>query len=304
MAKASRTISHIEEQMSENTILNMWTQNWGIKVYPAYGIDKLKFSFIEKGAQGKGKSFDIYMECLRDGAQCFDNWAYDILHGRFERVLAREKEAGERYPNAYKYTTGESAEKSVGIMNSNGGGYCINASVPGEDGKKNFCNIPVSFHDLRHLAERYIVSYESRKDALEQIRVKAEADSRNWNKDADPEPEAAPKAETAKETPAKAEEAKSSQSESNNKKPTPETTAVELKTSSLLTEENGSYHLQAFDKKNVERDFVFPKQYWDSNKYGKVGDQFKAKASEKDGIMVTLHFYVYNQKNYVAKIGK
>ncbi|MBP3784495.1 MAG: hypothetical protein J6I68_14715 [Butyrivibrio sp.] len=193
MAKASRTISHIEEQMTSNAIFDTWTQNWGIKVYPAYGIDKLKFSFIEKGASGKGKSFDIYMECLRDGAQCFDNWAYDILHGRMERILANEKQAGEKYPKAFKYTTGENAEKSIGIMNSTNGGYCINASVPGEDGKKIFCNIPISFHDLRHIAERYVVSYQKRKDELEQIREKAAKDQANWRNSQDAASQEVPK---------------------------------------------------------------------------------------------------------------
>ena len=91
MAKASRKISHIQEQMEDNTLFETWTQAWGIKVYPAYGIDKLKFSFIDKGASGKGKSFDIYVETMKDGAQCFDNWAYDILHGRLERTLAAER---------------------------------------------------------------------------------------------------------------------------------------------------------------------------------------------------------------------
>lgn len=183
MAKASRKISHIQEQMEQNAIYDSWTQNWGIRVYPAYGIDKLKFSFIEKGAQGKGKSFDIYVECLRDGAQCFDNWAYDILHGRLERALAAEKQAGEKYPKRYKYTTGESAEKSIGIMNSTNGGYCINASVPGADNKKVFCNIPISFHDLRHIAERYLVSYQPRKNELEQIRARAAQEQAKWNKE-------------------------------------------------------------------------------------------------------------------------
>jgi hypothetical protein len=189
MAKASRTISHIEEQMNSNAIFDTWTQNWGIKVYPAYGIDKLKFSFIEKGTSGKGKSFDIYMECLRDGAQCFDNWAYDILHGRMERILANEKQAGEKYPKTFKYTTGENAEKSIGIMNSTSGGYCINASVPGEDNKKVFCNIPISFHDLRHIAERYVISYQKRKDELEQIREKAAKDQANWRSSQDTVPQ-------------------------------------------------------------------------------------------------------------------
>ncbi len=183
MAKASRKISHIQEQMENNTIFETWTQTWGIKVYPAYGIDKLKFAFIEKGAEGGGKSFDIYMECLKDGAQCFDNWAYDILHGRLEKTLAAEKQKGEQYPKAYKYVTGENAEKSIGLCNSSNGGICINACVPGDDGKKVFANIPVSFHDVRHIAERYMVTYAPRLAELEEIRKKAAVELAKWNKD-------------------------------------------------------------------------------------------------------------------------
>ena len=207
MAQASRTISRVEEQMSANVIFETWTQTWGIKVYPAYGIDKLKFSFIEKGAQGKGRSFDIYMECLKDGAACFDNWAYDILHGRMERILNAEKQAGEKYAKAYKYTTGENKEKSIGIMNSTNGEFCINASVPGEDNKKVYCNVPISFHDLRHIAEWYQISYKSRKDELEAIRVKAVNEQNNWRKEQAPagrQPEDTPATESAKDVAAQA----------------------------------------------------------------------------------------------------
>ena len=313
MAKASRTISLFEEQMKNNVILEIWTQEWGLKVYPAYSIDKLKFSFIQKGAAGKGKSFDIYMECMKDGAQCFDNWAYDILHGRFERTMQAEAQAGEKYPKFYNYATGESAEKSVGIMNSTRGGYCINASVPGEKGK-NYCLIPISYHDLRHLAERYLVSYKVRKDELEQLRCES---ARNWNKDNDadiqnnisetqnavPAQKEAPKTAPAPEK--VSENVQNNEPAKKEKKPTPPTTSIELKTASTLTDTGkGDMSLKAFDKKNNELTFVFPKEYWESQKYGKVGDQFKAKAGEKSGIMVTLHFFVYNKKNYVAKIGK
>ncbi|SFU91146.1 hypothetical protein [Butyrivibrio sp. M55] len=180
MAKANKDISRIEEQMKDNAILDVWTNIWGLKVYTVYPIDKLRFSFIEKGANGKGKSFDIYMDCLRDGTQCFDNWAYDILHGRMQRILADEKQNGEEYPKAFKYTTGENAEKSIGIMNSRNGGYCINGSVPGDGNKKLFCNIPISEHDLRRIAERYTISYQKRKDELEQMREKAAKEQSNW----------------------------------------------------------------------------------------------------------------------------
>ncbi len=310
MAKASRKISHIQEQMEQNAIFDTWTQNWGIKVYPAYGIDKLKISFIEKGASGKGKSFDIYVECLRDGAQCFDNWAYDITHGRFERVMAAEKQAGEKYPKAYRYTTGENAEKSVGIMNSTNGGYCINASVPGEDGKKVFANIPVTFHDLRHIAERYMVSYQPRKDELEEIRRKAAEDKSKWIEKGDTENENPTPANTAQQaireeaapSPAVTTEAPKAEAPKPEKKPTPDTTSVELRTETALSEDGkGNYILSAIDKKNNKAEFIFPKQYWESNKYGDDGKQFKEKAMQP-GIMVTLGYYVYNNRRYVAEI--
>lgn len=176
MAQASRTKSHIQEQMEDNSILTLWTQKWGLIVRPAYGIDKLRFSFIQKGVQGKGDSFDIYMECQRDGANCFDDWAYDILHDRrLERILAEEKKNGEKYAKYFNYTTGESGNKHIGITNSmNGNKYVITASIMDKSGQRKSANIPVSFHDLRHLAERYLISYRTRIKQLEGIRISSE----------------------------------------------------------------------------------------------------------------------------------
>ncbi len=178
MAKASREISYIEEQMKDNNLFELWTQKWGVKVYPWYSADKIKFSFIEKGAEGKGKSFEIYMNTQKDGIICFDDWAYDILHDRrFEANMLAEAKSGEKYPVGYKFITGESGEKSIGIANaSSGQGYCINAVIPDskDPSKKIIANIPVRFHDLRKLAERYVRSYESRKEELEQTRRTAE----------------------------------------------------------------------------------------------------------------------------------
>ena len=304
MAKASRTISHIQEQMEQNCIFESWTQTWGLKVYPAYGIDKLKFSFVEKGAKGEGKSFDIYMDCLRDGAACFDNWAYDILHGRIERILSAEKQAGEKYPKFYKFLTGETAEKSMGIMNSQNGGYCMNASVPGDDDKKIYANVPVSFHDLRHIAERYMVSFEPRRSELEEIRKKAEKDSRNWDKAEDTEAKTTTESKPAQAKEEVKEQPKSEKKpEAKEKQPTPETTAVKLKTQTELTPNGkGGFVLTAIDAKNKVADYVFPKQYWDAGKYGDIGEDFKEKATANTGLFYVLHFYTYKGKNYVASI--
>ncbi len=303
MAKPSRKKSQIEENMSKNVIFETWTQTWGLKVYPAYGIDRIKFAFIEKGTGGKGKSFEICIECLQNDTHCFDNWAYDILHGRFERILANEKQAGEMYPRAYKYITGENGQKSLGIMNSTNGGYCINAPVLGKDGnpvkdrwnKIIYVNIPVSFHGLRHIAERYLVSYRDRKKELEQIR-KAASKNRQDSEETDSSesahelaaPDNAPVNTSPKDT-----EKKKAQ-----KLPTPPTTKKVLKTQSVLSKDSkGNYSLLAIDKKNNTNEFTFPREYWESNKYGKIGDVFKEKASIDKGLLLTLHFYVYNKKS-------
>jgi len=260
MAKASRNKSHIEEQMENNILFETWTQNWGIRVYPAYGIDKLKFSFIEKGAQGKGKSFDIYVECVRDGAQCFDNWAYDITHGRLERVLAAEKQSGEKYPKTYKYTTGENAEKSIGIMNSTNGGYCVNASVPGPDNKKIFANIPVTFHDLRHIAERYIISYAPRLTELEEIRKKAALDQAKWNKDEEkPAEKETPTKEAPKAETPKAEAPKPTKESEPKKEKAAEIITLKLKTTSPMTQTKNGQDLaiQAVTESGEAKNIIF-----------------------------------------------
>lgn len=168
MAKPSRKISLIQEQMEDNSLLTIWNKSWGLIVRPWFSADKLVFSFIEKGKNGAG--FDIFIDCQKDGAQCFDNWAYDILHDRrLEYILANEKKQGQKYPAHYKYVTGESGNKSIGIANANNGGYIINGMVD-----KTYANVMVGYHDLRHLAERYELSYNARKMELEGIRREAE----------------------------------------------------------------------------------------------------------------------------------
>ena len=202
MAKASRAQSHIAEQLSGNCIFETWTQQWGLKIYPAYQIDKLKFSFIDKGSSGKGKSFDIFVECRKADAACFDNWAYDILNDRrLERTLAAEMQSGEKYPKAYAYATGENAEKHVGIMNSTRGGYCINASIT-IDGEKRYCNIPISFHSLRYIAQMYYDTYEVRRQELIELWKKSYNDSKKFTREPDSDSSPAPAQQNTQKAPA------------------------------------------------------------------------------------------------------
>ena len=191
MAEKSRKISFAQQNAEKGAFLTIWGSTWGLSVYPAYGIDKLKFSFIEKGKQGAGSSFDVYMDTIRDGAQCFDNWAYDITHGMLSRVLASEKQRMVQYPEYYKYATGANGEKTIGICNSQQAGkYVINASISKETGEKDakgkpkykstYANIQCTLHDLRHLAESFQMTYEARRRELAELAL---ANSKPGNND-------------------------------------------------------------------------------------------------------------------------
>lgn len=182
MGKNYRETSHLEEDAREGLLFQTWTGDWGLKIKPWYEMDKIIFAFIDKGASGKGNSFNVCVPVSLDCAACFENWAADILgyipgHPNIRalrsmwKVLADESAAGEKYPKNYKATTGENGEKSVGICNSTKGGYCINASSA-IDGKKVFANIPVSAYDLLRIAIRFEETYATRREEILDIRMK------------------------------------------------------------------------------------------------------------------------------------
>lgn len=181
----SRNKSYIQQNAEKGAFMTLWGKTWGLSVYPAYSIDKVKFSFIEVGAEGKGKSFDIYVDTVRDGAQCFDNWAFDILNDRrFERVLAEEAKAGNKYPVAYKFVTGENGEKGVGICNSTAAGkYTFQGEIPGADGKKVYANVQCNFSDLRRLAENFVKSYEARREEIRNLCVEVTSQRKDSKKE-------------------------------------------------------------------------------------------------------------------------
>ena len=253
MAEKSRNKSYVQENADKGAFLTVWGKQWGLSIYPAYGIDKIKFSFIQIGNDGKGKSFDVYMDTIKDGAQCFDNWAFDILHGTLPRVLAQEKQAGEKYPKAYLYATGENVDKSIGIGNSTAEGkYIVNGSVV-RNGKKEFANVQLGYHDLRHLAENFMMTYgtrrqmlaeESVKNALKYFKDKQETPDASPDKVSVPEPAPAPAPAPAEKKSAEAAE---------------ETTVIKLKTCTPMTAmSNGKdLALQAYTQQNEKKNVLF-----------------------------------------------
>lgn len=181
---SARTLSYAEEAALDNSLFTVWTLNWGIKVHPWFNKDKLKFSFIEKGKAGKGKSFDIYMDIIKYGAPCWEKWSNDILSPsrRFEAILATEQQRGEQFPKAYKFVTGTNGSKSIGFCNSKTGKYCLNARIPGA-----IANIPLDFGDIMILAKSIEEAYTERKIQLMEIRKKAEEKNAAYYKDIDGE---------------------------------------------------------------------------------------------------------------------
>ena len=52
--KKYREISPVEEDAKEGLLFKSWKSDWGLKISTWYGMDKIKFAFIEIGAGGKG----------------------------------------------------------------------------------------------------------------------------------------------------------------------------------------------------------------------------------------------------------
>lgn len=260
MAEASRDKSYIFSNAEKGAFCTLWGEKWGVSVYPAYGIDKIHFSFIEKGSEGKGKSFDIYMDTIRDGLGCFDNWAEDILDGTMFRILKAEKDAGEKYPKYYKYNTGAKAEKSVGIMcSSKSGMYVLNAG-PGVD--NIHANVVIGRNDLIRLARRFRSTYAGRMAQLDALMMNTiQNNEKKYGKKAQ-EPTSSTQsvqpAENTQETKTEAtpaEEAKPSQTESVGKA----VSMIEFKTTSPMTSmKNGKdMCVQAVTKDGTAKNIIF-----------------------------------------------
>lgn len=184
-----RDISNIEEQYSEGELFRAWTNRWGLKVYPWYNMDLVKFSFIEKGKDGKGNSFNISIPAKKNYAFDFTDMCHEILQDiktpfDFFEILKKEKEAGEQYPKRYKFISGSEGEKMLGFCNSKTEGmYCINASTM-KDGKKVVVTMPLSYYDIYEIATVFSETYQERREELKQILKKGIANTERRYKQA------------------------------------------------------------------------------------------------------------------------
>ena len=113
----------ISEMLKIGCIEQDYTLNgYFVRVYPAFSIDKVRFSFVKKNTNGKD-AFDIYV----------DTWIFQILcdeiiSGAFLRKL--NNDTGD-YPTAFQYTTGKNACKHLAI-GAGKAGILISGRVTGE----------------------------------------------------------------------------------------------------------------------------------------------------------------------------
>lgn len=113
----------ISEMLKIGCIEQDYTLNgYFVRVYPAFSIDKVRFSFVKRNTGGK-EAFDIYVDTW-----IFQNLCDEILSGAFARKLAKDK--GD-YPTAFQYTTGENASKHLAI-GAGKAGLVISGRVTGE----------------------------------------------------------------------------------------------------------------------------------------------------------------------------
>ena len=104
--------SKLRKMLEDGCIAAWYTlRGYFVRVYPALEIDKVRFSFVEKGTNGNG--FDVYVDTVAFMLLC-----EDVQSGALARRIANDTGTE---PSAWTYKTGENASKSVAIGKSRSG---------------------------------------------------------------------------------------------------------------------------------------------------------------------------------------
>lgn len=148
-------------EMKEGVFAAFYGEKFFVKVKQALGIGKVHFSFVEVGTKGEG--LDVYVD-----ADDFDNLCDDILNGRLQKKIS---ESQSRYPDSWKYTTGQDASKTLAF----GKGLKVPVVIQGYDAKKNKrINVGVmSFDELRTMAKWWRRISANYFDGLVEVCLKA-----------------------------------------------------------------------------------------------------------------------------------
>lgn len=116
---------------------------WFVKFKPAYLIDAVEVSFVQKGKKGEG--FDVYISI-----QAFSFLCNQILSFRMEKLIEIERTKHLQNPECFEYVTGDNGQKKVAI----GAGMNGNVVIQGKNGNV-WANVPCSYQDLWIMADMF-----------------------------------------------------------------------------------------------------------------------------------------------------
>lgn len=164
MADTTDRKSKRENLAEAGALSEDYAENSFFKVYPAYGIDKIKFSFVQKGSSGKG--WDIYMD-IDEADNLFD----DVLSFRLWTAFQNETSTPEnKYPCSYSFCTGDNGEKEIKLSKSRLANAEVNVYARCN---KEYMNIPTPYSKLRTLAKWFKRTSKYRFEELTKITLDA-----------------------------------------------------------------------------------------------------------------------------------
>lgn len=134
-----------KDVLATGQFAEFYTLNTFVRVYTAFGIDKVKMSFVTKGQHGQG--CDMYVD-----TDVFDILCDDILSGDLRKLIAASKPNDKGYyPVVWEHVTGKDGSKKVNIAR----GMKKPVVITGYDGtQKKYIRVTVEkYAELRIMAK-------------------------------------------------------------------------------------------------------------------------------------------------------
>lgn len=307
-------------EKEKDLLMSVYGGSAFLKIKQALEIGKVCFSFVD--IKEPKNHIDIYMDAVEFATEIAHECGLET-NERLFRALKAEKDKGDQYPKAvYVSPVGGNATGNNGKPISRyfeispaaqkGDVLFTAKAFPAEKnatgafiakkGEKALLTlrVPCLYKDLKGMALKWKFLEE---DYMRSVYTVAGMKSEYGHRPADIDEQTITMITMpSEEEPAPATKQATQQEEKPAEK-VPDLTEIEVRTTALLIENGDNYKLAAIDKGNKNLEFTLPKKYF-GGRYGKVGDQFLAKASKEDGIMCHFSYYVFKEKKIIYKIGK
>lgn len=265
-----------------------------LKVKPAYTIDKVVFSFVQKGKSGEG--FDIYVDIDK-----FDLLCDYILSRELTRLL---KDSNHEH-SAWEYRTGIDGSKVINIFQGNSG-----IVIHGFDGKKKVnANVPVAYEELMITAKWHRRIFSVYSDKMIQFCLQAMENHSKYYKNQDEDTDSASGSSLHSATSSNPESTDNVNkcSPSNNKQtistPIANEAFITIKTSTAIKEYGANKNLcfMGYTQHNKELIFVIP--FENIPHFNQLNWQkFYAAGKNSADILVNVGYVPYKNKFLVTDI--